>query len=151
MTARNHALFWSLAFAGFLALVYIFGDVLLPFVLGIAVAYLLNPLVNALGRMKISRGPAAILMTAVFFVVVAACLALLTPLLYRQSLQLIEDLPGYFDAAMNYIEPYSAQMLALLGQENGADIKTILANHAGSAAGIGKQIIERLAAGGQAA
>ncbi|MEZ5814821.1 MAG: AI-2E family transporter [Alphaproteobacteria bacterium] len=151
MTARNHALFWSAACAGFFVFVYIFKAVLLPFVLGIAIAYLLNPLVGALGRIKIARGPAAILITALFFAAVAAFLAVLAPLIYKQTLQLAEDLPGYFDALMTFIEPYSQQALALLGQENGADLKSVLGSHVGTAAGIGKQILESLAAGGQAA
>jgi predicted PurR-regulated permease PerM len=151
MTARNHALFWSAACVGFFIFVYIFKAVLLPFVLGMAIAYLLNPLVGALGRVKIARAPAAILITALFFAAVAAFLAVLAPLIYKQTLQLAEDLPGYFDALMTFIEPYSHQALALLGQENGADLKSVLGNHVGTAAGIGKQILESLAAGGQAA
>lgn len=47
---RNKILFWSLGFLGFVAFVWLFNDILLPFVLGIAVAYLLNPLVHLLGR-----------------------------------------------------------------------------------------------------
>ncbi len=151
MTARNHALFWSLAFAGFLTFIYVFKAVLLPFVLGIAIAYLLNPLVNGLGRIKIGRGPSAILITGLFFALVAAFMAVLTPLLYKQSLQLADDLPGYFDSVIAFIEPYSQQALALLGQENGTDLKSILGAHVGTAAGIGKQIVQGLAAGGQAA
>lgn len=150
MTPRNHALFWSLAFAGFLGFVYVFSAVLLPFVLGIAIAYLLNPLVNALGRAKIARAPAAILITALFFAFVAACLTLLTPVLYKQSLQLANDLPAYLDAIIAIIEPYSEQALALLGEEEGADLKSLLAAHTGTAATIGKQILQSLAAGGQA-
>ncbi len=150
MTARNHALFWSAAFAGFLAFVYVFKAVLLPFVLGIAIAYLLNPLVNTLGRAKISRGPAAILITALFFAFVATFLAVLTPLLYKQSLQLADDLPGYFDAIIVFIEPYSQQALTLLGQENGTDLKSIIGGHVGTAASMGKHILQSVAAGGQA-
>ena len=150
MTARSHALFWSLAFAGFLLFVYVFKSVLMPFVLGFAIAYFLNPLVGALGKVKIGRGPAALLILAVFFAVVGALLAVLTPLLYKQTVQLAEDMPRYLDALVTFIEPYAHQTLTLLGQENGADVKTFLSGHLGSAAQVGKQLLQGVAAGGQA-
>ena len=150
MTARNHALFWSLAFVSFLGFVYVFKAVLLPFVLGIAIAYLLNPLVNALGRAKIKRAPAAMLILALFFLVVGTFLALLTPLLYKQAVQLAEELPDYFDAAILFLEPYSQKAFALMGEENGTDLKSLAGAHIGTAANVTRQVLQGLAAGGQA-
>lgn len=150
MTARKHMQFWSLAFAGFLAFVYIFKAVLLPFVLGMAIAYLLNPLVRHLGKAKIKRTPAALGILAIFFAVVAGFLALLTPVLYKQALQFADDLPRYMDALVAWVDPYSKQILALLGEENGTDLKALAANHASSAAGVAKHLFTSVAAGGQA-
>lgn len=150
MTARNHALFWSLAFLALLGFVWLFKAVLLPFVLGIAVAYLLNPCVNALGRMKIARAPAALVILLVFVLLLVGVMALAIPVLYKQSLQLIEDAPGYFEAFVAFIEPYSQRALALLGEDQDVDLKALLAEHFGTAAGVAKQIVQGLAAGGAA-
>ena len=42
MTAQRHLIFWALAFSLFMTALYVFNDVLLPFVLGMVFAYLLN-------------------------------------------------------------------------------------------------------------
>ncbi|MCB1722028.1 MAG: AI-2E family transporter, partial [Alphaproteobacteria bacterium] len=151
MTPRNHALFWSLAFAAFLSFVFIFKAVLLPFVLGLAIAYFLNPLVGALGRIKLGRGPAAMVILILFFIVVGTFLALLTPVLYKQSLQFAEDLPGYIDMVIAYLEPHMQRVSEILGQENGTDLKALLSNHSGSVAQVAKQLLQGVLAGGQAA
>ncbi|HOO82777.1 MAG TPA: AI-2E family transporter [Alphaproteobacteria bacterium] len=150
MNPRNHALFWSLAFAAFLGLVFIFKAVLLPFVLGLAIAYFLNPLVGALGRIKLGRGLAAMVILILFFIVVGTFLALLAPVLYKQSLQLIEDLPSYIDMVLVYLEPHMQRVSEVLGQENGADLKALLSKHSGSVAQVTKQLLQGMLAGGQA-
>ena len=52
MTLRNQVLIW----AGFprcaILLLWLFRSILLPFVVGLALAYLLNPLVNMLQQMR---------------------------------------------------------------------------------------------------
>ena len=54
MTVQKQLIFWALAFAAFFAFIYLFNAVLMPFVLGAAVAYLLNPLVNKLGGLRVA-------------------------------------------------------------------------------------------------
>lgn len=149
MSARHHAIFWSLAFLAFLGFIYVFKAVLLPFVLGIAIAYLLNPLVNGLRRMRLARGPAAMLILLLFFTLVGAFFALLTPVLYKQGLQLAEDTPGYIDALLAWLEPHMQRVAEILGQEN-TNIKALLSSHSASIASLTKQLLQSLAAGGQA-
>lgn len=151
MTVRNQALFWSLAFLGLLGFVYLFKAVLMPFVLGMAIAYLLNPLVGALGKVKIKRGPAALILSSVFFIFVALFLAILIPVLYKQGVQFAEDVPKYFDSAMTWLEPYTVQVMGLIGEGEEVDIKALLSSHVGTAAQVTKQILSHLAASGQAA
>jgi len=150
MSVRNHVVFWLLAFAGFIGIIFIFKSVLLPFVLGIAVAYLLNPFVNKLGRLKIPRSLSALLILSAFLLLVVAFVAVVAPLLYKQLVQLVQDMPGYIDSIWVFVEPYSQKVLALLGQENGVDVKAFLGAHVGSAAGVAGEIMQHIAAGGQA-
>lgn len=155
MTVRNRAFFWSLVFIGFLAFVFLFRAVLMPFVLGLAVAYLLNPAVNALGGRKIwrgaaiGRGPAALLILGGFFSLVLIAVGAVAPLLYRQVLELAQDMPSYAARLQEMIEPLSQKILALTGNESG-DLKTILRENAGSAASVAGSVLLGLAAGGQA-
>lgn len=148
MTARRQALFWSLVSLGFLGFVFLFRSVLLPFVLGLAVAYLLNPLVGRLGRWKIGRGPAALLILGSFVLLALLALATISPLLYRQMLELAKDFPGYYERILGMVEPLSQRILALTGQESG-DLKTLLNGHAGTATSVAGSVLSGLASGGQ--
>lgn len=150
MTLRNQSLFWLLAFAVFIGFVFMFKTILLPFVLGLAVAYLLNPLVHGLGRLKIARAPAALLILLGFFSAVFLFFALLTPVLYRQSLELAADMPGYIDGLWVMVEPLLVQIRDTLGISDGGDIKALLQDHAGTGVDVAKRILKSLAAGGQA-
>jgi len=147
---RNHIIFWFLVTALFFAFIWAFQGMLLPFVLGLAVAYLLNPLVNKIGKSGVSRQWATLLILGAFFVIVIGFLALVTPIIIRQGLQLIEDAPGYIDSLMAMISPYTAQLEALLGQGNGIDVQALARDHAGSTANVGKALLGGLSAGGQA-
>lgn len=149
MTARNQALFWSLVSLGFLGFVFLFRAVLLPFVLGLTVAYLLNPLVNALGRRKIGRGLAALIILGGFFLLLLIVVAVVSPLLYRQMLELAQDMPGYIDRLRELVRPLSHKIMAVTGHENG-DLGKMLRGNAGSAANIAGTVLAGLAAGGQA-
>ncbi len=151
MTVRNQVFFWSLAFALLMGFVYLFKSVLLPFVLGMAIAYLLNPLVTYLGKIKIKRAPAALLLSTAFFIFVALFLAILIPVLYKQSLQLADDFPTYLDKIVAWLEPYTIQVMGMLGEGGDVDLKAILSSHMGTAAQVTKQVAAHIVAGGQAA
>jgi len=152
MTARNHVLFWMGTLTAFLAFLYVFNSVLLPFVLGLAIAYLLNPLVMALGKIKINRAIAALTILLLFFAVVGLAIALLAPILYRQSLDFIDALPGYAQNLWEIVQPTIADLTARLGfdEENTLDIKEILASNSETTADIAKRILGKIAEGGQA-
>lgn len=148
--ARNQVLFWAAAFAIFLLFVFVFKSVLLPFVLGWAVAYLLEPVVSRLGRYRIGRSLAALLILGLFLLVLLALLSVLLPLIYRQSLEFAQDLPGYIDHLVLLFEPFSQKAFSVLGQSPTTDLKALLTQNAGSAAGIASSVLIGLASGGQA-
>lgn len=151
MTVRNQVFFWALASAGFLGFIYLFKAVLLPFVLGMAIAYLLNPLVTYLGKVKIKRAPAALLLSTIFFIFVGLFIAVLIPVLYKQSIQFAEDFPTYLDKTLTWLEPYTVHVMGLLGEGGDVNLKAILSEHMGTAAQVTKQVVEHVVAGGQAA
>lgn len=150
MTTRQQAQIWLLAFAAFLLFVYVFNDILLPFVLGAGVAYLLNPLVEKLGRFKVNRTWASLLILGTFIVFVAVLLALIVPLLYNQASQLAGDLPGYLQNLKILAEPYVGKILALGGHEQSLDMGELAKNNADKAAGVAAQLLGGVAAGGRA-
>lgn len=67
--------------------------ILLPFVVGILVAYFLDPLADRLERLGLSRNLATLGITLCFFTIIIAALSVLLPLLYQQLEALISALP----------------------------------------------------------
>lgn len=150
MSARTHLLFWAGAAALFIGFVFVFKAVLLPFVLGLAIAYLLNPLVTKLTRLKLGRGAASLLILGVFLIVMLAALAVLTPVLAREISDFARDLPGYLDRLAAFFKPYSEKLARLVRQEQDIDFKTLLSEHAGAGADLAGRVLTGMAAGGLA-
>jgi predicted PurR-regulated permease PerM len=93
LPAREQVTYWGIAAAVFLVVLWYLGDVMLPFVLGAAIAYFLDPVADRLERLGLSRA-AATAVIAVAAVVLFVVLALLViPSLIRQTTELIEIAP----------------------------------------------------------
>ncbi|MBV0892166.1 AI-2E family transporter [Paracoccus sp. Z118] len=80
------------------------GTILLPFVLGAALAYFLDPLADRLERLRFSRASAVAIIAIVLISLMTAAVLLLLPTLIGQLRQLVEALPnavrGGFDRLM---------------------------------------------------
>ena len=147
---RNHVLFWAAAFLVFLALTWLFKSVMLPFVLGAAVAYLLDPLAEKLARRGVSRTIAALLVLAVFFVFVVAVLALVLPFAYREAVQFIDAVPSYVEKIGALAAPYTGWLHDRFGNGDPAAFENALKNNISSAFKVGGSVLAGLAVGGQA-
>lgn len=94
MTKTFRTTLWWLAIIGFfVVMLYQLRVILLPFVLGMMVAYLLDPVVDRLQRWRLSRGVATMLVTIAFFVLLALVLFALFPLVSEQLAGLIGSVP----------------------------------------------------------
>jgi predicted PurR-regulated permease PerM len=105
MTARNQILFWLGGFAVFLLLLYVMRPVLLPFVAGMAIAYLLDPAADKLEKWGMSRTWATATLTAAFFVLFVAMILFLAPVLYDQMIGFLQRLPEYVARLQNFLLP----------------------------------------------
>ncbi|MCE7887331.1 MAG: AI-2E family transporter [Alphaproteobacteria bacterium PRO2] len=150
MTAQRHFIFWGLAFASFVLLLFVFSEILLPFILGAVIAYLLNPAVDALGRRKITRGPAALLILSVFSVIVGILLALTVPVVCREIVELYNNIPAYLDRLEALFAPHRARLEAFLYPGGAPPVTDIVKEHAGAAAAAAGVIAGGVAQGGQA-
>ena len=93
--ARRQITFWLLVLAGFVLFLFVFRDILLPFIAGMALAYFLDPVADRLERWGLSRTMATTLILLVFILLFALALLLIVPLLTQQFRGLMERLPGY--------------------------------------------------------
>ncbi|MCI0468416.1 MAG: AI-2E family transporter [Beijerinckiaceae bacterium] len=86
---------WIAALAAVIVAVVLLRDILLPFVAGIALAYLLDPAVERLERFGINRTIAALGILSLFFVSVAVIAATVIPILGTEVAAFIESVPNY--------------------------------------------------------
>jgi predicted PurR-regulated permease PerM len=99
LPVRDQVKYWSIAAAVFIAILWFLGDVLLPFVLGGAVAYCLDPIADRLQRAGLSRIAATILITLVGVLIFVVGLLLILPSLVNQAGQLIQQIGQLIQSA----------------------------------------------------
>ena len=113
---------WLLVALGACALMYLLRGALLPFVVGMAVGYLLDPLADRLEAMNCPRGVAAAVILGAFFVGVVAVLIVLAPVLQAQVAGFVARVPDYVEHLRALAEPIIAQYKAQL---TGAEIERL--------------------------
>ena len=113
MSPESRQLFWWLgALATLALLLWLFNAILAPFVLGMAIAYFLDPFCDRVERLGLSRTLATIVVTALFVLVVALLLALVVPLVAGEVIQLAGRLPAWFEILRGRIEGLAAELEA---------------------------------------
>ena len=122
--------FWLGLLAALAIALWLVRAIMLPFVLGMAVGYLLDPLVGRLERRGISRAAAAGVMVATTYGVAIFGILLLAPLLARQIINLVTNLPAYAHTAYERLSPLLHRLLATSGGSRVADLATTAAQRA---------------------
>ncbi len=95
--------YWGIASVVFLAALWLLGDVILPFVLGAAIAYFLDPVADRLERMGASRAIAVAIITFVALLVFALAVLLIVPLAVSQLSGLIDAAPQIFADSRSFL------------------------------------------------
>lgn len=95
MVDGRHLTFWLATFLVVAASLWLLHEILLPFVAGIALAYVLAPLADRMERLGMNRTLATLLIVSLFVVTLIALTLLLVPLLLQQGVALISNIPGY--------------------------------------------------------
>lgn len=95
MQIERHIVFWIVALAVFVGLLWLLSPILLPFVLGMALAYVLDPLADRLAKRGLSRLVAASIILGGFVLALALLFLLIAPVLAKQLAGFIDDAPGY--------------------------------------------------------
>ncbi|PWR19345.1 AI-2E family transporter [Zavarzinia aquatilis] len=148
MSARGHLFFWVGAVGIFCLLIWALAPVLLPFVVGMAIAYLLDPVVDRLDRRGISRpyGTALIMAGAVLALLIVG-LALF-PLLREQVIALGQALPDLIDRAQAAGRSLVDSVMAELTRQQRTAVSTGLNEVGKSAVTMLGDLASRLWSGG---
>lgn len=95
--------YWGIAAAVFLAAMWFLGDVILPFVMGGAIAYFLDPAADRLERLGCSRALAVTLITLVTVIVFVIMALLVIPTLVSQAINLFNVAPQLFNDLQGFL------------------------------------------------
>ncbi|MEM8753222.1 MAG: AI-2E family transporter, partial [Pseudomonadota bacterium] len=104
MTLGEQARWWGIGLLAFILVLYLLSGVLLPFVLGAAIAYFTDPLADRLEAKGFSRTLSTVIITSAAVVVAVVALVVLTPLVSDQIRLAVDAAPEFVGAAKTLLE-----------------------------------------------
>jgi predicted PurR-regulated permease PerM len=92
---ERQVIFWAAALVVFVLVLWLLSEILLPFIAGLAIAYLLTPLTDRLERFGVNRLAAAVLIITVVVLAFVILILLVAPIIGGQLASFIDNIPGY--------------------------------------------------------
>ncbi|WAX94354.1 AI-2E family transporter [Aminobacter sp. NyZ550] len=108
---RKQIRFWLISAVLFAAFLYLFSDILLPFVAGMALAYFLDPVADRLQKLGLSRLMATVVILVCFLVLLVLGLVIIIPVLASQMADFAAKVPGYLERLQQLITDFNPQWL----------------------------------------
>jgi len=151
MTIQRQIVFWIAALVLAAFVLWVLRDILLPFVAGFALAYLLDPFADRLQRLGLGRLTATILILVVFLLVFILALVLLVPLAGNQLVAFVDRLPSYVARLQALAAQQGGPLLERIGGPDAlADIQRSIGDLVGQGAAWIARFLQGLWSGGQA-
>jgi predicted PurR-regulated permease PerM len=117
MSFQRQVAFWIAAFAALVFCLWVLGGILLPFVVGMALAYLFSPVASRLERHGMPRIVAAFLIIGLFVCALVVLVLVFAPLLVGQLVQFIENVPGYVQRLQKLLAESDSTWLRRIGAQ----------------------------------
>lgn len=133
MTAAKQLRIWLIAFAVFILFLVTLRGILLPFVVGMAIAYLLDPVCDMLERWGLSRQWATAVVTLLFVALVAVALLSIVPLLLQELTDFLSSLPDLLKQAQKRLIPLYQSMRWRLHLPALSELNNIVEDRLGNA------------------
>ncbi|MBT1155107.1 AI-2E family transporter [Aminobacter anthyllidis] len=108
---RKQIRFWLITAVLFAAFLYLFSNILLPFVAGMALAYFLDPVADRLQKLGLSRVMATVVILICFIVFLTLALVVLIPVLASQMADFAAKVPGYVEKLQQLVTNFDPQWL----------------------------------------
>jgi predicted PurR-regulated permease PerM len=113
---QRQVVFWLAALAAFILVLWLLSEILLPFVAGLAIAYLLNPLTDRIERLGVNRLIAALIIITLVVMAIVLLILLVAPILGSQLSSFIGNFPGYVTKLQSLLsDPSRPWVQKLLG------------------------------------
>ncbi|MGO4916241.1 AI-2E family transporter [Pseudogemmobacter sp. W21_MBD1_M6] len=103
LPVRQQVTYWGIATLAFLLTMWFLGNVILPFVLGGAIAYCLDPIADRIERLGTSRAVATVIITLLAFILFILLALLVIPTLIQQTTALIGAAPDLFQSLQAFL------------------------------------------------
>jgi len=95
--AEKQAQYWGVSIAILLLMLWYLGDIIMPFILGGAIAYFLDPVADKLEAMGLSRVIATVIITVFALIIFVLMALLIIPTLVEQTITLVNSAPEMFN------------------------------------------------------
>jgi predicted PurR-regulated permease PerM len=118
MTQTSSRWLWFLFATLFALCLYALSGILLPFVVGLLIAYLLNPLATKIEKKGLSRGVSSGMLILTFFIFFVGALLIALPFLRTQLTHLAQVLPVYAQNLYATLAPLVEGLLNQAPQES---------------------------------
>lgn len=103
LPVRDQAKYWGIAALIFIALLWFLGNVILPFIVGGAIAYFLDPVADRLERLGLSRVAATGLISLVAVLLTVLVILAVLPTLVKQLTELMDTAPQMFKQLQTFL------------------------------------------------
>ncbi|PLW77412.1 AI-2E family transporter [Cohaesibacter celericrescens] len=151
MSLQKQFTVWMVVLGVFILCLFLFRSVLLPFIAGMALAYLLDPVADGFERLGMNRMFATISVLMLFVLIFFFLLVLIVPTLAHQMNGFAENLPGYIASLQELIVKSSSDHLPkFLSDFDPTDLQNSIKDLVGEGASWIGKLIQSLWNGGQA-
>ena len=121
MTAQRQLIYWAIGLIVFVAALHLLRGILLPFVAGMGLAYLLDPVADRLERAGLGRGFATSLIIGLALLLFALTLVFVLPLLGQQLARLASLIPQAIAEIETLLENPDSWLSTILGEQISLD------------------------------
>jgi predicted PurR-regulated permease PerM len=105
MEANRKTITFSILGIALLYFFYSVRSVLSPFVIGMIVAYLLDPIVDKMEDKGINRGFATSIIIIIFFTIIIGLATIIIPIIFDQIIAFLRKMPEYIEFFDNKVQP----------------------------------------------
>lgn len=144
MTLQNQLKIWSLLALSAILLLWLFKSILLPFVVGMVLAYLLDPIADRLEKWKFSRFWATLLVVLFCTLLFVGAFLLLVPLLIQQIVGLAERLPLYISQLQTLTNQWLPNIYSFVGEERVAQFESQISGFLGEGLGVAGNLLAQI-------
>jgi len=117
MNFQRQVAFWIAAFLVLVLCLWVLGDILLPFVVGMALAYLFDPVADRLERYGMPRMVAAFVIIGLFVLAFVMLVLVFAPIVVSQLTSFIQNVPGYVQRLQSLLAESNSPWLRRIGAE----------------------------------